>query len=349
MFTLNKTPGRSVMVNGKEHLFFSGYSYLGIHHHPVFIKSLQESINEYGIFFPSSRISNTQLCIYNEVETFLNHHFLQISNQYHTALFSNGFLSGLAAQKIFNHHKKIFIAPNTHPAISQHSINISRQSWVTHLLNETQENNYEKVLIKSDSVDVLKSSVNNFDFLKEIPKNCTVDVLIDDSHGIGLIGNNGTGIANFLPIQNNLQYHFNYSLSKSYGIPGGAFSSTKENIDKIKNTVEFAATTPPIPAFLHSFLQHKELYSKQRELLVNNVIYFKEQITNLPILHQFPLPIFILPSFINESIFIKHNLIISSFSYPSENGEKYTRIVLNAHHTKPDLEFLLSVLQQAFA
>lgn len=349
MFELSNTPNRTVMVNGKEHLFFSGYSYLGIHHHPKFKESLKESFDDYGIFFPSSRISNTQLGIYKEVESFLNFHFKKISTQYQTALFSNGFLSGLASQKIFNHHKKIFTAPNTHPAISQHSINISREHWVADLLKKIKENNYENILIKSDSVDVLKSSINDFNFLKEISENCIVDVLIDDSHGIGLIGNNGNGIADFLPIQNNLQYHFNYSLSKSYGIPTGAFSSTKENIEKIKTTAEFAATTPPIPAYLNSFLKQKNLYIEQRSLLTTNIIYFKEKITNLPIINQFPLPIFILPFNVDEKFFNESNIIISSFSYPTENGEKFIRIVLNTHHTKQDLDFLLSVLQQALA
>ncbi len=349
MFTFNNTPNRTVIIDNEEHLFFSGYSYLGIHQNTEFKKYLQDSFEQYGTFFPSSRISNTQLLIYEEVETFLNKQFLSISNLYHTALFSNGFLSGLAAQKIFNDVDKTFNAPHTHPAISNEVNTESRTEWSQNIISEIQKNNYQKILIKSDSVDVLNSEILDFEFLKNIPANCFAHVLIDDSHGIGLIGNNGNGIVDYLTSLQNIQYHFNYSLSKSYGIPGGAFSSSKEFITTIKNTTEFTATTPPIPAYLNCFLKSTDLYSEQREKLLQNIIFFKEKTINLSIVQQFPLPIFKINSSLIKDVLDKNKIIISSFSYPKENGDKYNRIVLNAHHSVADLDTLLSVLYKALS
>lgn len=349
MYLLNNTANRTVIVNNKEHLFFSGYSYLGIHHHPNFKRKLQENIENYGLFFPSSRISNTQLNIYNKVEDFLNQHFNKLITPYQTALFGNGFLSGLAAQKLFNLSEKTFVAPNTHPAISNDFNYTTRDIWIDQLLNDVNKNKYSNILIKSDSVDVLKSEINDFSFLKQINSICKIDVLIDDSHGIGLIGNNGSGIVSFLPKLKNVQYHFNYSLSKSYGIPAGAFSSSSFHIEQIKQLPEFSASTPPIPLYLQCFIDEFATYNQQRILLENNIQYFARKTAHISLKNNPDLPIFILNKNINQEIFKDHNIIISSFSYPTENGEKYNRIVLNSLHTQQDLDYLIRVLQKALA
>src|SRR5947199_10832782 len=68
----NQTPGRTAIVNGEEYLFFSGYSYLGMQHMPEFIALIKEGIDKYGWLFPSSRISNTQLKLYEECEALLS-------------------------------------------------------------------------------------------------------------------------------------------------------------------------------------------------------------------------------------------------------------------------------------
>ena len=72
MFTLNDTPGRTAIANGKEYLFFSGYSYLGMSHVPEFAELIKEGIDKYGWLFPSSRISNTQLELFTQFEAKLS-------------------------------------------------------------------------------------------------------------------------------------------------------------------------------------------------------------------------------------------------------------------------------------
>ena len=67
-FLLNATPGRTAVVNQQEYLFFSGYAYLGMHQVHAFIELIKEGIDTYGPLFPSSRISNTQLRLYETAE-----------------------------------------------------------------------------------------------------------------------------------------------------------------------------------------------------------------------------------------------------------------------------------------
>ena len=69
---LEGKPGRTCRVDGQEFMFFSGYNYLGVNEDEEFIALVNEGISKYGWVFPSSRISNTRLALYEECEAMLS-------------------------------------------------------------------------------------------------------------------------------------------------------------------------------------------------------------------------------------------------------------------------------------
>lgn len=82
---------------------------------------------------------------------------------------------------------------------------------------------------------------------------------------------------------------------------------------------------------------------------MDNITCFETRIKDFPgIQHGAGLPMFILPTAINENIFFDAGIIISSFAYPDPKGKALKRIVLNAQHTKDDLDFLNLVLRKAY-
>jgi 7-keto-8-aminopelargonate synthetase-like enzyme len=84
----------------------------------------------------------------------------------------------------------------------------------------------------------------------------------------------------------------------------------------------------------------------QRERLKDNVIYFQSMIRELKEIRFSPaLPIFILPPCDEEEL-LKKKIIISSFAYPDPSGQKLQRVVLNALHTRNDLEILAEALHE---
>ena len=70
MISVQELPGRTVKVKGKELLYFSGTSYLGIGKNEAFREQLLEGMKRYGTNYSSSRTSNLQLAIYEETEAF---------------------------------------------------------------------------------------------------------------------------------------------------------------------------------------------------------------------------------------------------------------------------------------
>jgi 8-amino-7-oxononanoate synthase len=342
MFSLQQTPGRTAIVNEKELLFFSGYAYLGMNHVPEFIHLIQKGMEQFGAVFPSSRISNTALDLYSKTEEQLNN-LTQFTD---TILMPSGFTAGKAAVSCIEKGANIFHAPFCHPAIRM-GINstLSFSNWAIETVQTIHDSVYlTPPVILSDSVNQLTAEVYDFSFLQEIEKD--IICIIDDSHGIGLIGDNGAGISSRLPRKENIEYIITYSLSKALNIPAGAIScSHKNTAEKIRKTSWYSAVTPPSPAFLYAFCNATEIYQQQRENLNIQKKMFQKLLVNNPEIHfHEDLPVFILPEALDEDHFSKKGIIISSFAYPNPSSNKINRLVLNALHTEEDLRKLTNAL-----
>jgi 8-amino-7-oxononanoate synthase len=341
MFNLNHTPGRTAIVDGKEYLFFSGYSYLGMNHVPEFIELVKEGIDKYGLLFPSSRISNTRLNLLEEFEAKLS----SINGMEETVCFSSGFLAGRAVVDLFK-REDYSCAPLTHPAINfertqnggdkitlrEPQGDITFDSWL-------KQPTSEKSILVFDSVNPLTAEVNDVSFLDAINNKLTC--IIDDSHGTGLI-NNGKGVAGSLSKKHDNIITF--SLSKAYNLVGGAVSCSKEIAEQLRASPFYTASTSISPAFAFAFLKGQDLYKQQREKLKKNIETFRT-LTNDQLKSHGELPIFILPVEVNENILEEAGIIISSFAYPDPAGESIKRVVLNALHTESDLQVLASALK----
>lgn len=342
MFNLENTPGRTAVIDGKEHLFFTGYSYLGMNHVPGFIELVKEGIDKYGLLFPSSRISNTQLDLFSAFEAKLS----EITGMEETVCFSSGFLAGRAITNNFIWAGSYFFSsPETHPAIS-----VSRDVIVARNFNEwsgkvTKHINKLKttspIYIMGDSVNPLLSNINNYSFLEGIKH--VIACTIDDSHGMGLL-NDGQGILKSLPFKDNVNYTLVYSLSKAYNLVGGAVSCSKKIAKELRSSPDYTASTSIPPAFAFAFINGQHLYQQQREKLQKNILLFRSIMGNK--LNSHPeLPIFILPADTDEKKLEEAGFIISSFAYPDPAGEKIKRVVLNALHTEDDLYRLAEALK----
>jgi 7-keto-8-aminopelargonate synthetase-like enzyme len=190
------------------------------------------------------------------------------------------------------------------------------------------------------------ASVNDFSFLNEI-KN-PVTAIIDDSHGIGLLGNEGKGASSLVPGKEKIEYIFIYSLSKAFGVNGGGVSCKNDIGTQLRCKPEYAASTSISPAFMFAFLHAQDLYAVQREKLRKNISFFQQldKDNRLFPTHD-ELPIIVLPSGIDENTLYKNDIIISSFAYPDPSGKKIQRAVINALHSFDDIAFLYEKLMEA--
>lgn len=331
---LQTTPGRICIINNKEYLFCSGYGYLGMSHAEQFIQNVIEGVRKYGPLFPSSRNSNSQLELFNDMESALS----KLTKQESAVIFSSGFLAGQTIAGVLSLHKNIRIAPGAHPAIQIRHIEIpgiSFNEWATLTVQTINDSEEDGWILIADSVDILHGVVNDFSFLQKFSLHKKITVLIDDSHGIGILGLNGEGIVATLPEQANIEYIISYSLSKAFNIPGGAVSASESWCKLLRSHANYTASSSLSPAMAFAFLESSAIYASQKKILCNNIIQLHREMHGND--EHKALPIFPCGRDDMQQTYLDQGIVVSSFHYPYPESPLVSRIVINALHTSGDI------------
>lgn len=338
MSTLSQLPGRTAIISNEEYLFFSGYSYLGLGLNKAFTSLVKEGIDKYGVVYPSSRISNTPLDLYTEFEEKLAQH----TKSEAAACFSSGFLSARTATEVVSNQMPVYCLHHTHPASSAHAAIKqipATQSWVDFLQEREQQKEFQFGLV-ADSINPTPGHINDFSFLNDTPSHFNITLVIDDSHGIGWMGENGDGILSRLALPHNIELLLNFSLSKAYHMNGGAICGSQKWINEVRQHINYSTSTPMMPSLAHAWIHGDQLFSDQRTALKQNILYLQNLSVNYTFVANEGTPIFIADKKGIAPHLLQNKVIISSFGYPHPESDPVNRIVLNALHTKSDLEKL---------
>ena len=359
IITIDHLPSRTIQIDGKERLFFSGTSYLGMGHQPDFRAALMEGISRYGTIFSASRNNNLQLKIYDEAEGFI----ANWTGAEASLTVSSGFAAGqLATQSLGN--QKFIYAPSAHPAIwrPEHPpqprtnrdvpYNFENYADFAKRIVALTEQSTEPIVIAANVVDHLHLEFYDFSWVKNLPSDKSITLLFDESHGIGITYTEGGGIfskvKNWLADKPNITLIALASLAKAVGIPGGVILSDKKTIAAIRQNPLFVGASPIVPAYLFAFLNAQQTYADARSVLSKNIEQFRTHIETLPHLGAQFLPDYPVFFIEKQGIFahlFEQNIMISSFAYPKPNDPPITRIILSALHTEGDIALLCKKLK----
>ncbi|RBL91893.1 aminotransferase class I/II-fold pyridoxal phosphate-dependent enzyme [Chitinophaga flava] len=341
------TPGRTVTVDNRSCLFFSGFSYLGLHQHPVFKTALTEGINRYGTLFPSSRVGNVRLSLFEEMEHALCTHLEQQA----AVVLSSGYMAAQAAIHYAATRGQLCYAPGAHPALWYGTPQLpptNREEWEQHTIATVNSQHDHQYVIVTDALNPITGERYRFDWLRQLQRK--VLVLIDDSHGIGILGPRGQGTIHSLPGTDYVQYLITASLAKAYSIEGGVIAGSAADIAALKRTGFFTGSTSMMPASAHTWLQTAPLMQQQRHLLEQNIAFFLHLSANTTIHNPHGLPMFILPQPDDQPPLLNYlaerDVIISSFPYPFPQSRPVNRAIISALHTQQDIITLYQFLKE---
>lgn len=344
---LDKRLGRWVKVGTKEHLFFSGTSYLGIDQAPHYEAVLFDCIRRYGFNHGLSRHNNIRLKVFDEFEEF----FAKKAKSEAAAVMSSGYLSGTAAwQYLYPQAEQCWIAPDTHPAILPPEyipdFQLNFIQWKNRCLELSDQLSSRKILILGNAVDPLKAEIQDYSWVKSIAKKHQVSMLIDDSHAFGVLGKGvfGTYSGHLDP---NINLVVSGSLGKGLAMPAGIILGRSEVIGAIKSLQLFRAASPGSPANLQAFMETQEIYTQKANLIRDYSGIFHHETRDLSTIQGSPkFPVFVYENPEWADRLQKAGFITSSFSYPTAQSPKISRIVISAGHSLMDLMALNETLHQ---
>lgn len=339
---LNAPFSASIELEGQEYLYFAGTAYLGIPQHEGFLKHYLEGIKHFGLNNGTSRHNNIQLGIYEAAEQYA----ADLFGAEATLISSSGYLAAQLTVKHCSSFGQVSYAPQTHPALWSGDEPQQKGScftaWSEEIVREINNSEQKNWVLFSNSLNNLFPERYDFSFIEQIDKDKQLWLIVDDSHGIGIL-DGGRGIFNLIPEQRHVEVLVVASMAKALGLDAGIVMGSAKAISALKESNEFAGASPPSAAGLYAFMQAKGIYKEELLRLLELDNWLSSNI-NRNWQHIEGFPVFYNPDQQAFEKLLRQQVIISSFPYPDQHGKPVNRIVLSSWHRKSDLNHLLSVL-----
>ncbi len=342
MFVTDRLPGRVAHLNDENWLYFSGTSYLSIAQNIDFQALLMKSVKRYGTNFGGSRLSNMRLEVFGRAERFL----AKWTGAPAALTVSSGTLAGQLVVRALQGRGDFYFAPDVHPALFGEG-NYAKETfaaWSLRMLEIAKKG--EPMVLFAGALDPLRARQYDFGWLWQLPHDVPVTLVLDDSHGIGITGRRGAGIYSTLETPENVELIVVASLGKALALPGGMILGRQDFILKMLQQAQFGGASPMVPAYLDAFLQTQELYDAARQRLFRNIAQFAAPFANTGFFQNFPgYPVFYTEKRRLADWLEARKVVISSFSYPTPQDKRITRVVMSAAHDADDVDFLINLVK----
>jgi glycine C-acetyltransferase len=342
------------LPGGKSVLNMCANNYLGLADHPAVIAAAHEALDRWGYGLSSVRfICGTQE-IHKELERGLSA-FLGMED---TILYGSCFdANGGLFETLLDAEDAIVSDELNHASIID-GIRLSKAQRLRYRngdMGDLERNLKEasgarRILIATDGVFSMDGYVAKLPDICDLAEKYRAMVMVDDSHAVGFMGENGRGTHEHLGVMGRVDI-LTGTLGKALGgASGGYVSSRREIVDLLRQRSRpylFSnSVAPPIVAASLKVLDLIKGTKELRERLFANTRFFREKMTALgfPILPgEHPIaPVMFgdaeLATQMAERL-LERGVYVIGFSFPVvPKGKARIRVQLSAAHSLEDLE-----------
>jgi 8-amino-7-oxononanoate synthase len=358
---IQEVRGNRVMVNGQEMIMVGSNNYLGLIDHPKVKQAAKEAVDRYGVATCGSRFLNGTLDLHIELEERL----AKFMKKEAALAFSTGFQTNLGIiSTLINRGDAVITDRMVHASI----IDACRLSYGTiYKFRHNDMEDLERVLssidkkvgklIVVDGVFSMEGDLANLPEIVRLAKKYEAKVMVDDAHGIGVMGPNGRGTAEHFGVEDDVDLVMG-TFSKSFASLGGFVAGEKKVISYIKHfarsLIFSASITPASVATVLATLEIIENEPERRERLWAITKKMKEGFENMGY-DTGPTQTPIIPVMIgdDEQAFMlwrllrENGIFTNPVIYPAvPKGEALIRTSYSATHTDEDLDKVLKCFER---
>ncbi len=271
---IQKVAGNKVRVNGKDMIMVGSNNYLGLIDHPKVMKAAQDAVDKYGVATCGSRFLNGTLDLHVELEERL----AKFTNKEAALTFSTGFQTNQGIiSTLIGKGETIITDKMIHASIvdacrlSYGNVHKFKHNDMDDL--EEQLSSLDKEvgkLVIVDGVFSMEGDLANLPAIAELAKKYKAKLMVDDAHGIGVMGKNGRGTAEHFGVEDDVDLIMG-TFSKSFASLGGFVAGEKKVISYIKHfaraLIFSASITPASVATILAALDIIENEPERRERL----------------------------------------------------------------------------------
>ena len=354
------------VLNGGKVINFCANNYLGLANDKEIINVAKSALNKYGYGMASVRFICGTHFLHKELEKKVSN-FLGTED---TILYSSCFdANGGFFETVLQSEDAVLSDELNHASIID-GIRLCKAKRYRYKNNDSVdlEEKLQKAsdegarfkLVVTDGVFSMDGIIADLKPICNIAKKYNAIVMVDDSHGVGVLGETGSGTAEFLNVSDLVDVYTGTFGKALGGAFGGYVSGRGEIIDWLRNRSRpylFSNSIPPMVAAASIFaidIMRSERGVKLRELLFNNTCYFRDKIKSVGYkivesVHP------IVPIIVGDAelanrlanMLYEKGIYVVGFSYPVvPSGMARVRVQLSASHTVQDLDYAVSAFAE---
>jgi 8-amino-7-oxononanoate synthase len=266
---IQEVNGNKVKVNGKEMIMVGSNNYLGLLDHPKVMQAAKDAIDRYGVATCGSRFLNGTLDIHVELEERL----AKFMKTEAALTFSTGFQTNQGIiSTIVGRGDAVITDRMDHASI----IDACRLSYGE--VYKYKHNNMEDLerilsslddkankIIVVDGVFSMEGDLTDLPGVVKLAKKYKAQLMVDDAHGVGVMGENGRGTAEHFGVEEDVDLVMG-TFSKSFASLGGFVAGEKKVISYIKHHARALIFSASItPASVATVLATLDIFEKEPE------------------------------------------------------------------------------------
>ena len=275
-----------VIMEGKRRIMLGSNNYLGLTTNSSVIEAGVQAYRTLGSGCSGSRFLNGTLKLHLELEDEL----AKFLRKDAVVTFSTGFQSNLGIiSSIVGLHDYVIMDRENHASLYD-GCRLSYGKMLRFMHNDMAdlEKKLQKVpencgcLIVTDGVFSMGGDIANLPEICRLAKKYGARVMVDDAHGLGVLGDGGRGTANYYGLEDEVDIYMG-TFSKSLASLGGYMAASARVADYVRHTSRpfiFSASIPPANcAAALAALRHLRAHPELVETLQGNALYMRKRLT----------------------------------------------------------------------
>jgi 8-amino-7-oxononanoate synthase len=239
-----------IIMHGRKMIMVGSNNYLGLTNHPKVKEAAIEAVRKYGTGCAGSRFLNGTLDIHVNLEEKL----AQFMKKEAALIFSTGFQVNLGViSALVGKDDVAIIDKMDHASIidgcrlSFGEVRKFRHNDMADLERVLKDYESKGKFIVVDGVFSMEGDIAHLPEIVALAHTYGARVMVDDAHGIGVLGKTGRGTAEYFDMENNVDLIMG-TYSKSLASIGGFIAGSADVIHYIKHVARslmFSASPPP--------------------------------------------------------------------------------------------------------
>ena len=353
-----------VQIEGKRTIMIGSNNYLGLTSHPEVIEAGVEGLKKYGTGCSGSRFLNGTLDIHKKLEKEL----AEFLNKEAVITFSTGFQSNLGIiSAVVGRTDYVICDKENHASIYDGCrLSFGRMLRYEHGNMDDLENKLKVVpkecgiLIVTDGVFSMSGEICKLPEIVALARKYGARVMVDDAHGLGVLGAHGRGTAEHYGLENEVDIYMG-TFSKSLASLGGYMAASSRVIEYVKHTSRpYIFSASITPASVQSARKALEILAREPERVraLNDIgDYMRKKLDEANIKYiPASTPIVSIYTYEDEKAFLACKLLLERGVYvnpvispATPVGKALIRTSYSATHKREEIDEAVAKIKEVWA